>query len=104
MTEQGFGVFNFNLCFVFALDCFGVVVSNVDTLFLLGNRCTDRTVPVGFGNRYFCIVDGLGGSFLTEGGVFPKALITKFIATKRSELRDISKIPTPMEFEKYFNL
>jgi len=43
-------------------------------------------------------------SFLTEGGVFPKALITKFIATKRSELRDISKIPTPMEFEKYFNL
>ncbi|MBR2328738.1 MAG: glutamine synthetase, partial [Clostridia bacterium] len=43
-------------------------------------------------------------SFLTEGGVFPEALITKFIATKRSELRDISKIPTPMEFEKYFNL
>ncbi|MBQ6703849.1 MAG: type I glutamate--ammonia ligase [Clostridia bacterium] len=43
-------------------------------------------------------------AFLTEGGVFPEALINKFIAAKRAELAEMAKIPTPAEFQKYFNL
>ena len=37
-------------------------------------------------------------------GVFPAELIEKFIKTKREECREISKIPHPVEFEKYYNL
>lgn len=42
--------------------------------------------------------------YLTEGGVFPIELIEKFIKTKRAECSEISKIPHPVEFEKYYNL
>ena len=42
--------------------------------------------------------------YLTAGGVFPEHLITNFIAMKRKECMEMSKIPTPAEFEKYFNL
>ena len=42
--------------------------------------------------------------FLTAGGVFPEQLIRNFIALKRKECMDLSKIPHPAEFEKYFNL
>ncbi len=42
--------------------------------------------------------------YLTAGGVFPEELITNFIKTKREECREISKIPHPVEFEKYYNL
>ena len=42
--------------------------------------------------------------YLTEGGVFPPELIKNFIKTKRAELSEISKVPTPIEFEKYYNL
>jgi len=42
--------------------------------------------------------------YLTAGGVFPEHLITKFIATKRAECSEMAKIPTPAEFEKYYNL
>ena len=42
--------------------------------------------------------------FLTEGGVFPEHLIKNFIALKRKECLELSKIPTPAEFDKYFNL
>ena len=42
--------------------------------------------------------------YLTEGGVFPEHLIKKFIATKRAECSEMSKIPTPAEFERYYNL
>jgi len=41
--------------------------------------------------------------YLTAGGVFPKELIQNFIKTKREECREISKIPHPAEFDKYFN-
>ena len=56
-----------------------------------------------------CLDDALDAleadhDFLTAGGVFPEALIKKFISNKRKELREISRIPTPVEFEKYFNL
>ena len=43
-------------------------------------------------------------NFLTEGGVFPKELIENFIKAKRAECREISKIPHPAEFDKYYNL
>ncbi len=43
-------------------------------------------------------------AYLTEGGVFPEVLIKNFIKTKRAELSEISKVPTPIEFEKYYNL
>ena len=42
--------------------------------------------------------------YLTAGGVFPEELITNFIKGKRAELAELAKIPTPAEFEKYYNL
>ena len=42
--------------------------------------------------------------YLTAGGVFPEELITNFIKGKRAELAEMAKIPTPAEFEKYYNL
>ncbi len=41
--------------------------------------------------------------YLTAGGVFPEHLITKFIETKRKECSELSKIPNPAEFDKYYN-
>ena len=42
--------------------------------------------------------------YLTADGVFPKELIDNFIKTKRAECLEMSKIPHPAEFEKYYNL
>lgn len=42
--------------------------------------------------------------YLTAGGVFPEGLIRNFIASKRAECNEISAIPHPVEFEKYYNL
>ena len=42
--------------------------------------------------------------YLTKGGVFPESLLKNFIKTKRAECLEISKIPHPVEFEKYYNL
>jgi len=42
--------------------------------------------------------------YLTAGGVFPEHLIQKFISTKREECRQLAAIPTPAEFERYYNL
>ena len=42
-------------------------------------------------------------AYLTEGGVFPEELIFNFIKTKRAECRQLSAIPHPAEFEKYYN-
>ena len=42
--------------------------------------------------------------YLSAGGVFPEHLIKNYIARKRQECLDMSKIPHPAEFDKYFNL
>ena len=42
--------------------------------------------------------------YLTAGGVFPEELLNNFIKTKRAECAELSKIPHPAEFEKYYNL
>ncbi len=42
--------------------------------------------------------------YLTAGGVFPEALLTNFIKSKRAECAEMAKIPHPAEFEKYYNL
>ena len=42
--------------------------------------------------------------YLTAGGVFPKELIASFIKSKRAECSELSKIPHPAEFDKYYNL
>ena len=42
--------------------------------------------------------------YLTAGGVFPEELIKNFIKTKKEECRQLSAIPNPAEFEKYYNL
>ena len=42
--------------------------------------------------------------FLTAGGVFPEHMIKNFIALKRKECAQMSAIPHPAEFDKYFNL
>ncbi len=43
-------------------------------------------------------------AYLTEAGVFPEELIQNFIKTKRAECRELSAIPHPAEFDKYYNL
>ena len=43
-------------------------------------------------------------AYLLEGGVFPKELIENFLKQKREECRELAAIPTPAEFEKYYNL
>ena len=42
--------------------------------------------------------------YLTAGGVFPEELLKNFIKTKRAEIADLSKIPTPAEFDRYYNM
>ena len=42
--------------------------------------------------------------YLTAGGVFPEELLKNFISAKRVECSELSKIPHPAEFEKYYNL
>ncbi len=42
--------------------------------------------------------------YLTAGGVFPIELINNFIKSKREDCRELSKIPHPAEFDKYYNL
>ena len=42
--------------------------------------------------------------YLTAGGVFPEELLKNFIKTKREECSQLSRIPHPAEFEKYYNL
>ena len=42
--------------------------------------------------------------YLTAGGVFPAELIANFIKSKRAECSEMSKIPHPAEFERYYNL
>ena len=41
--------------------------------------------------------------YLTAGGVFPEELLKNFIAGKRRECAELSKIPHPAEFASYFN-
>lgn len=40
--------------------------------------------------------------YLLVDGVFPKELLENFIQTKRKECAELSKIPTPAEFDKYY--
>ena len=42
--------------------------------------------------------------YLTAGGVFPEDLLKNFIAGKRKECFEMSKIPHPAEFDRYYNL
>ena len=42
--------------------------------------------------------------YLLAGDVFPEELIKNFIKTKREEVSELSKIPHPAEFDKYYNL
>lgn len=42
--------------------------------------------------------------YLTAGGVFPQRLIDIWIAKKRKENEEILKIPTPAEFDHYYDL
>jgi len=56
-----------------------------------------------------CLEDALDAleadhDYLTAGGVFPEGLLTNYIAAKRAECRELSKIPHPAEFERYYNL
>lgn len=43
-------------------------------------------------------------AYLTEGGVFPERLIEIWLKRKRAESLEISQIPHPAEFEKYYDL
>ena len=40
--------------------------------------------------------------YLTAGGVFPQELINNWIKLKRAENEEISRIPTPAEFQRYY--
>lgn len=43
-------------------------------------------------------------AYLTRGGVFPERLIDVWLQRKRAELREIGQIPTPAEFQFYYDL
>ena len=56
-----------------------------------------------------CLEDALDAleadhDYLTAGGVFPEELIANFIKNKRAECSQMSAIPHPAEFDKYYNL
>ncbi|MBQ8216038.1 MAG: type I glutamate--ammonia ligase [Clostridia bacterium] len=42
--------------------------------------------------------------YLTADGVFPEELLKNFIKAKRAECSELSRIPNPAEFERYYNL
>ena len=42
--------------------------------------------------------------YRTAGGVFPEELLTNFIARKRQECLELSQIPHPAEFDRYYNV
>jgi len=42
--------------------------------------------------------------YLTAGGVFPQELIDSWLRLKRAEVEEISRIPTPAEFQRYYAL
>lgn len=42
--------------------------------------------------------------YLTAGGVFPESLIKTWIKTMRADSREISRIPHPAEFVRYYDL
>ena len=42
--------------------------------------------------------------FLMEGGVFPKELIDLWIKNKREDLKMHVAMPTPMEYQMYYDL
>ena len=42
-------------------------------------------------------------AYLTAGGVFPEALLKSYLAEKRAECAALSRIPTPAEYERYYN-
>ena len=42
--------------------------------------------------------------YLLAGNVFPESLIKNFIQRKRQECFEMSKIPNPAEFDRYYNL
>ena len=42
--------------------------------------------------------------YLTAGGVFPERLLTQHIARKRRDVEEITRIPHPAEFAKYYDL
>ena len=41
--------------------------------------------------------------YLTAGGVFPERLIEIWLRKKRQESRELSQIPHPAEFQRYFD-
>ena len=42
--------------------------------------------------------------YLMEGGVFPKELIDLWIKNKREDLKKHVAMPTPMEYQMYYDL
>ena len=42
--------------------------------------------------------------YLTAGGVFPEELIQNWIKTIRADANEISRIPHPAEFVRYYDL
>lgn len=41
--------------------------------------------------------------YLLEGQVFPESLIKTWLQKKRAELKELSQVPNPAEYKKYFN-
>ena len=42
--------------------------------------------------------------YLTRGGVFPMPLLETLVKTLRADAQEISRIPHPAEFDRYFDL
>jgi glutamine synthetase len=61
-----------------------------------------KGLPVSLGEALDCLEKD--HDYLTEGGVFPIELLNNFIKAKRAEISQLSAIPHPAEFDKYYNL
>ena len=93
----------------------GAVISAVDLIKGIGMCANLEIIEVegatgnihtNFDGKAKAALDALerDNDYLTAGGVFPKELIDSFIKTKRAECSELSKIPHPAEFDKYYNL
>ena len=83
-------------------------------------RCTGQEKPAYFTIPSHCWITGenftitslpealdaleADHDYLTAGGVFPEELLQSFIKNKRAECSELSRIPHPAEFDRYYNL
>ena len=83
--EEGYGPYDFNLYDLSAED-----------------KAKIRSLPKSLGSSLKALDQD--HDFLTRGGVFPEELINLWIRDRRRDLKRHIEMPTPMEYDMYFDL